>query len=286
MLMLQRDRGNLVYRSSGECNAAARELEGNGYTVLQGAFDENEVKALAEEISQVFEDQPRSNRAGAARSEEDDECFRYELLNHSALSQLAIANAQILTTIEPLLGEDCHVIANTAWRNPPNDTSSHGGQAWHIDAGPHIPLADGTVWPANIPHPVFAIGAHIYLKDCQLQDGPTGVLPFSHLSGAFPPRDRAFDDKLTYNGQGVVPLLASAGDVGLFVSDIWHRRMPTMAGDHGRFFLQAHYGRRDIAQRIKTTETINHLSEQAIRRATTSREKTLIGLHKPFFYDG
>jgi len=284
--MLTRNRGYFAYRSSADGTPAAQELEQQGYTVLRGAFNQTEVKALAQEISQVFEDFPRSNRAGAARTEEDDECFRYELLNLSPLSQLAIANPHILATIEPLLGEDCHIIANTAWRNPPNDTSSHGGQAWHIDAGPHIPLAEGMDWPADIPHPVFAIGAHIYLKDCRLQDGPTGVLPGSHLSGAFPPREQALDDSLTYKGQGVEPLLASAGDVGLFVSDVWHRRMPTMDGDNGRFFLQAHYGRRDIAQRIKTTESINHLSEQAIKRANTPREQTLIGLHKPLFYDG
>jgi hypothetical protein len=94
------------------------------------------------------------------------------------------------------------------------------------------------------------------------------------------------NDDLAYNGKQVVPLLAHAGDVGLFVSDIWHRRMSTMKGDSGRFFLQVHYGRRDIAQRIQTTETTNHLSEQAIGRAKTTREQTLIGLHKPFFYDG
>ena len=284
--MLERIRGYLKHRAVDECSSYAQALESQGHTLLPGVFDLAEVQALANEISQVFIDQPRSNRAASARTAADDECFRYEILNHSPLSQLAAANPTILETIEPLLGEDCHIIANTAWRNPPNDNSSHGGQAWHIDAGPHIPLPEGTRWPDDIPHPVFAIGVHIYLKDCRLEDGPTGVLEGSQLSGAFPPPEHAMDDNLTYDGQNVVPLLASAGDVGLFVSDVWHRRMPTMAGDAGRFFLQVHYARRDIAQRIRTTETTNHLSPQAIERAVTTREKTLIGLHKPFFYDG
>jgi ectoine hydroxylase-related dioxygenase (phytanoyl-CoA dioxygenase family) len=284
--MLTRVRGYFAFTSSAEFSAESQALEKNGHTLLQGVFNSEEVNALAEEISRVFETQPRSNRAGENRTEADDECFRYEMLNHSPLSQLAIANPKILATIEPLLGEDCHVLANTAWLNPPNDTSSHGGQAWHIDAGPHIPLPAGTTWPEHIPHPVFAIGAHIYLKDCELADGPTGVLEGSHLSGAFPPPKQALDDDLTYNGKNVTPLLAKAGDVGMFVSDIWHRRMTTMEGDQGRFFLQAHYGRRDIAQRISTTKTTNHLSKEAINRASTQREQALIGLHKPFFYDG
>ncbi|MFT6434020.1 MAG: ectoine hydroxylase-related dioxygenase (phytanoyl-CoA dioxygenase family) [Candidatus Azotimanducaceae bacterium] len=284
--MLTRVRGYFAFRSGAEFSTESQELEKNGHTLLQGVFNGVEVQALAEEISRVFETKPRSNRAGGSRTDADDECFRYEMLNHSPLSQLAIANPKILATIEPLLGEDCHVIANTAWRNPPNDTSSHGGQAWHIDAGPHIPLPAGTTWPEHIPHPVFAIGTHIYLKDCELADGPTGVLEGSHLSGAFPPPKQALDDDLTYNGKNVTPLLAKAGDVGMFVSDIWHRRMTTMEGDQGRFFLQAHYGRRDIAQRISTTKTTNHLSKEAINRASTQREQALIGLHKPFFYDG
>lgn len=284
--MLKRVRGYFAFRSGIEFSSESQELEKNGHILLKRVFSSTEMTTLAKEINHVFKAQPRSNRAGETRTENDDECFRYEMLNHSPLSQLAIANGKILATIEPLLGEDCHVIANTAWRNPPSDTSLHGGQAWHIDAGPHIPLPEGTTWPENIPHPVFAIGAHIYLKDCGLEDGPTGVLEGSHLSGAFPPAQQAFDDDLTYNGKKVIPLLAKAGDVGLFVSDIWHRRMTTMEGDHGRFFLQAHYARRDIAQRIRTTATTNQLSEEAINRAGTEREQTLIGLHKPFFYDG
>jgi hypothetical protein len=72
----------------------------------------------------------------------------------------------------------------------------------------------------------------------------------------------------------------------LFVSDVWHRRLPSLPGDPGRFFLQCHYGRRDLAQRLRPTSESNQLSDEAQARATTRREQTLIGLHRPFFYDG
>ena len=212
--------------------------------------------------------------------------FRYAMLNRSPAAQRAVANPKLLAVIEPLLGEDCHIIANTAWRNPAGHPGSHGGQNWHIDAGPHVPLPEGTRWPKEIPHPVFAIGVHIYLQDCALEDGPTGVIPGSHLSGRPPPPRRLLDDDLDYEGQGVVPLITRAGDAGLFVSDVWHRRMPTRDGDHGRFFLQAHYGRRDIAQRLLPTAVANPLSPEAIARAATERERRVIGLHPEFFYDG
>jgi hypothetical protein len=46
-----------------------------------------------------------------------------------------------------------------------------------------------------------------------------------------------------------------------------------------------HYGRRDIAQRIRTTAEVNHASPEAIARATTERARTILGLHDAFFYD-
>jgi hypothetical protein len=51
-------------------------------------------------------------------------------------------------------------------------------------------------------------------------------------------------------------------------------------------FIQCHYGRRDLAQRIRPTAEVNHLSDEARDRAKTSRQRTLAGLHRNGFYDG
>lgn len=281
--MIRRGRPYLEYRSE-PAGGASEQLEREGYTVVRGVFSPDEVAALRGAIGAIYERDPPDERG--RREPEDAEAFRYAMLNRCAEAQAAIAHPDLLAVIEPLLGEDCHIIANTAWRNPAGFPGSHGGQAWHIDAGPHIPLPEGVRWPADMPHPVFAVGVHIYLQDCALADGPTGVIPGSHLSGRPPPRDRPYDANLDFEGQGVVPLLTQAGDAGFFVSDIWHRRMPTAEGDHGRFFLQAHYGRRDIAQRLLPTSEANQLSAEARARASTPRERTVVGLHPQFFYDG
>ena len=98
--------------------------------------------------------------------------------------------------------------------------------------------------------------------------------------------ERLADDDLEWNGQHAVPVVARAGDVALFASDIWHRRMLPRPGDPGRMFVQCHYGRRDIAQRIRPTSVINHLSKDALARAQTQRERTLVGIHPLGFYDG
>lgn len=279
--MIRRGRAYLEARSE-PASPETTQLERDGYAIVRGLLSPEEVAELAAEISAIYDRDPPDERGQA----ENRPMFRYAMLNRSPAAQKAVSNPRLLAVIEPLLGEDCHVIANTAWRNPAGHPGSHGGQNWHIDAGPHVPLPPGVRWPKKIPHPVFAIGVHLYLQDCAIEDGPTGVIPGSHLSGQHPPGARSMDEDLDYNGQKVVPLLTKAGDAGLFVSDIWHRRMPTRDGEHGRFFLQVHYGRRDIAQRLLPTAEVNHLSPEAIARAQTERERRVIGLHPMFFYDG
>ncbi len=282
--MLRRVSGYLLPRSS-PASAATEQLQRDGYTTLRGVLDARALAALRREIEDVYAHFPADGRSRLRETDEDQD-FRYEMFNRSALAQKAIATDAILATIEPLLGEDCHVIANTCWRNPPRASNAHGGGFWHIDSGPHIPRDPQIPWDERIPYPVFAIGAHIYLDDCPLACGPTGVLAGSHKSGTPPPKDRLADVSLQYGGRGVVPLMATAGDACLFVSDVWHRRLPAQAGDTGRFFLQVHYGRRDIAQRIRPTAQVNHVSAEAQARATSPRERTLLGLHPNFFYDG
>ncbi|HEX2381038.1 MAG TPA: phytanoyl-CoA dioxygenase family protein [Acidimicrobiales bacterium] len=263
---------------------AADQLQRDGFVMLRGVFDDDEVAELIADIERVYAEWPpdeRSDRYEASHWEP----FRYEMLNRSAVVQRAIANPIILEVIEPLLGEDCHVIANTAWRQQPDD-NEHGGHYWHIDSGPHVPRPADVPWDDRIPYPVFAVATHLYLWDCPIESGPTGVLRGSHTSGQHPPLDRMEDDDLEWNGEQAVPLVASAGDVALFASDVWHRRLPSLPGDPGRFFLQCHYGRRDLAQRLRPTSVSNQLSPEAIERAKARRERTLVGLHRPFFYDG
>jgi hypothetical protein len=255
--------------------AATTQLEQDGFAMLRGVFDAGEVAQMVAEIEAVFEALPPE------RSRSDRAEFRYEMYNRSAACQAGIGHPAILEVIEPLLGADCHVIANTAWRNPPE----FGGGPWHCDAGPHVPRPADVPWDDRIPYPIFAIGAHLYLKDCALADGPTAVVPGSHRSGRLAPLAQINDPDLTYDGRPPVLMEAAAGDVALFVSDAWHRGTPASGGT-GRLFLQVHYGRRDIAQRVRTTDAVNHVSAEAAARATTTRQRTLIGLHDPFFYDG
>ena len=264
---------------------ASRELESEGFSTLRGAFSADEVRELSAEIKAIYDRLAADVRSSAIPADERED-FRYEMLNRSAGCQRVVGDRRILDVVEPLLGEDCHIIANTAWRNPPGRSHGHGGARWHVDAGPHVPRPAGVPWDERIPYPVFAVAVHLLLRDCPAACGPTAVVPGSHRSGQPPPLDRLEDPDLACDGRGPLSITGKAGDVLLFVSDVWHRRQPTSSEDEGRFFLQVHYGRRDLAQRLRPTSRSNQLSAQALSRATDPRERTLIGLHPPLFYDG
>ena len=273
--MIRRVGKNLAL-ATNDAPPESQQLERDGYAVLRSVFTPDEVRELADEVLAVFEShEPERNRTD--RTE-----FRYEMVNRSALSQRAVGHPRILEVIEPLLGNDCHVIANTAWNNPPD----FGGGPWHCDAGPHVPRPADVEWDDRIPYPVFALGAHLLLRDCEVDDGPTAVVPGSNRSGRLPPRERLLDPDLTYDDRPPVLLEGEAGDVAMFVSDSWHRGTAAGPDGRGRLFLQVHYGRRDIAQRIRTPDQVHHLSDDAVARARTPRERSLVGLHDPYFYDG
>ena len=272
--MIRRVGKNLALRH-GDAPDESVQLERDGFAVLRDVLTADEVDALTTEIAEVFATTP-PERQRTDRAE-----FRYEMLNRSPLSQRAIGHPKILAVIEPLLGDDCHVISNTAWDNP----ADLAGGPWHCDAGPHVPRPADVPWDDRIPYPVFAIGAHILLRDCTAADGPTAVVPGSHRTGRLAPVARIHDPDLDHDGRPPVLLEGRAGDVAMFVSDAWHRGTPAKGGS-GRLFLQVHYGRRDLAQRLRTTAEVNHLSDEAITRASTPRERALVGLHDPYFYDG
>ncbi len=275
--MIRRVGRNLGLLDTASPTASAQ-LEAEGWALLTGVLSPAEVAELTAEIDTVY----AATNPDVRYREADRPDFRYEMYNRSPAAQRAIAHPAILAAIEPLLGEDCHVIANTCWRNPPD----FPGGPWHCDAGPHVPRPDGVPWDDRIPYPVFVIGAHLWLSDVTVADGPTAVIPGSHRSGRLPPRDRVNDPDLSYEGRTAVAPEAAAGDVLLFVSDSWHRGTPSLPGGQGRLFLQCHYGRRDIAQRVLTTDAVNHVAPEARERIGSEREAQLLGLHQPFFYDG
>lgn len=283
--MIKRSYGSLKILDSAGAPEQSKSLEEKGYAIVRQGFSEREINELRADIERVFADTKRDNRGGK-RDPISDNMHRFEMVNKSALVQKTAVHRSILDVLEPILGNDCHVASATSWRNPKNQEGAEKGGNWHTDAGPHIPRPEGITWPDDIPYPIFVVGVHILLMDSNLEDGPTGVVPGSHRSGRFVPFKQNFDSELEYEGAKCLAVTGKSGDVLFFSSDIWHRRMPTRPGQNGRFFHQFHYSRRDMVQRIRTTDQVNHLSEDAKNRIESDRERTVLGLHPGGFYDG
>lgn len=268
----------------GQSDPLARALEADGHAFLRGAFPLATIEALRAEVSEVFATVPPDRRDNCLEPDRGA-MFRYQMFNRSARCQAILGRREILDAIEPVLGDDCHVVACTAWRNPPDPGHAPCGQEWHVDGGPHVVRPEGVPWPDAIPYPIFMVAVHVYLEPVRPEDGPTAVLPGSHRSGRLPPRARRWDLDLTYEGASGLAHLAEPGDVSFFVSDSWHRRLPPQEDGTGRFFLQLNYGRREIAQRILPCEEHSPAGDAARSRARTLRERQLIGVHEQGFYD-
>ena len=265
-------------------NPQARSLEDDGHAFLPAAFSHGTVDALRAEISEVYQRVPPDLRKNC-REAERAAMFRYEMFNRSARCQEILGRREILDAIEPVLGDDCHVIACTAWHNPPGSAHAPCGQEWHVDGGPHVVRPEGVPWPDEIPYPIFVVAVHVYLQPCRIEDGPTAVLPGSHRSGCLPPHARRWDLDLTYAGSSGLAHIAEPGDLSFFVSDSWHRRLPPQEASDGRYFLQINYGRREIAQRVLPCEVLKPAKGAALARATSTRQRQLLGIHEQGFYD-
>lgn len=99
-------------------------IERDGYAVIRGAFNARQLSPIRKEIEAVY-----GTNDGDGRAMWQDSDFRYEMFNRSPRAQKLVGRREILDVIEPLLGEDCHIIANTCWRNPANTEHVHGGGA-------------------------------------------------------------------------------------------------------------------------------------------------------------
>ena len=275
---------SLNYTSDKEAPEATLELEQRGHAVLRGVLAPDEVEELRKEILEVYATAPPDMR-DSATTRELGEMYRYRMFHHSPLCQQAIGKREILDVIEPLLGQDCHLISCTSWNNPPGESNTPHGLQWHIDGGPYVPRPINTPWPAHVPYPVFIIAAHIYMSDVDVDDGPTTCISGSNQSGQMPPFDRLLDDQLSYTGNLSSQDSVKAGDVGLRVSDVWHRRSPPTDASRGRLFIQTNYGRRDIAQRLLPTEDCHQASSESLARAHSDRERRLLGVHPQAYFD-
>lgn len=178
----------------------------------------------------------------------------------------------IIDLAERLLGADCRIIGQTAWRTHPG----YRAEALHAD---YVPFeAPEQAFTAGLAVAPFIVTAQFYLCDVPLELGPTHVIAGSHRAGRAP---RA--DERDWHGRAAEPVLCEAGDALLLRSELWHHGGDNLSADRVRYLLQVHYGRREMAPHF--SPYLAWRFDPAVLAAATPRQRRLLGEHEPGAFD-
>jgi len=179
----------------------------------------------------------------------------------------------LIALAEAVLGHDCHVIGQTAWRSHPG----YRGVGLHLDYLP-MELPDWVRTREDFSQPAQILTAQLYLCDVDESVGPTWIVPGSHHAGR-PPRD----GEDSWRGQGACAVSCQAGDALVFRSDVWHGGGANTSGAEVRDMLQVHYGRRMVAQKFSPYLAWQFNPE--VLEEATPRQRRLLGDHEESVYD-
>ncbi|SFH26893.1 phytanoyl-CoA dioxygenase family protein [Pseudomonas sp. NFACC45] len=179
----------------------------------------------------------------------------------------------VIELAEAALGDDCHIIGQTAWRCHPG----------FIGAPLHLDYLAMALPPAFLADPAFELPmqictAQFYLDDIDADLSPTWVIPGSHRAGRAP-----VAGETQWQGRVAQPVLCRAGDVLMLRSELWHAGSENRSVDRSRYMLQVHYGRRMIAQ--KFSPYLDWQFNPAVLAAATPRQRRLLGDHQEAEYD-
>ena len=172
----------------------------------------------------------------------------------------------IVSFAEALIDWPCHVIHNNSFRTPPGG----GISSWHQDDPPHFLVTEGEP-PTNIRLPVLLFTCNYMLTDVdEVEQGPTQVIPRSHLFGAVPPNPiegTPYEDQI-FSGVG------PAGSITMFNNQVWHRGGPNQS-ERTRYMTQISYARRLVGH--KYNPFMNYQMPEHVYRDADERRRRLLG---------
>lgn len=229
-------------------------FQNNGYVVLKNVVPKNLLQELPTRIDQL-DCQP------------GDEChniFRHKHVFNRNPWWLSWIDLPIVCDLaESVLGQDCHIIGQSAWRCSPG----YHGCPCHIDYIPHTLTPEQTnvfCWPS------FICTAHFFPHHLTEEIGPTKVIPGSHRFGG---RYEQLDQ--------YVSIFPEPGDCLFFRSDLLHGGGVNKSTE-SRYLLQVHYSQRWIAQRWAQP---NWQWNSEILQSANPRQLRLLGQHPKSNYD-
>lgn len=242
----------------------------DGFLVVPGVLSPAEIAALKAGVEQAFD-----HYSDEAELYHMQQIWRPKMFENGEIFEALVDHPGVAQLIDHLLGDDCHLIANSALRTSPGKTIS----SWHADETVRFPIPRGATLDPRIAMPACVINVHYYLDDVDEEVGPTQFVPGSHRSGLNPDeRDMDAKGNPVWNGQGVFSGVGPAGTAVIWHDQTWHRGGPNYSKDRYRWAIQTPYARRWISQRFYPFMNYR-LRDDIIARATP-RRKRLLGFHR------
>ncbi|MCX6379450.1 MAG: phytanoyl-CoA dioxygenase family protein [Armatimonadetes bacterium] len=254
-----------------EIPALVEQFHRDGYLVLPSMLSPDYVAELFEGVQKDFAEY---NEESALYGETMQRIWRPKMFEHGEAFERLIDYSPAIDLVEAILGNDCHIIANSALRTGPGD----GISGWHADEAVRFPRPKGVPLDPRIPSPCFIVNLNYYLCDVDEELGPTEFIPGSHRSGRQPDaEDRDANGDPSYEGKGVFRAVGPAGTIVLWHDQTWHRGAPNRSKDRTRWVQQAPYGKRYISQRFYPF--LNYQMPAEILERANPRRKRLLGVH-------
>jgi ectoine hydroxylase-related dioxygenase (phytanoyl-CoA dioxygenase family) len=160
-----------------------------------------------------------------------------------------------------------HVIHNNSFKIP-SGTDGLAKNAWHQDDTPHIISLDGQPL-TNIRLNVLAFTVNYYLTDVLFEEnGPTQVIPGSHLFGKFCNGDiSGYEDR-------IYSCLGAMGSAVCFNNQVWHRGSRN-SSSITRYITQITYAKRLVGH--KYAPFMNYQMPSHCYEGADQRLKQLLG---------
>ena len=225
-----------------------RELDENGYVILDRFMSDDLLAALRRRIDELYFEE--GCRAGCEFKQEPGALRLANLVDKGEVFRQAIAMPEILEYVAHVLGPEYKLGSLNARSANPN---SDEPQPLHVDMGA-VPDDKGysvcnTIW---------------VLDDFTAQNGATRVVPGSHRSGKTP--QKALADPLAPHPDEVL-VLAPAGSVVIMNAHAWHGGTANRTSAPRRA-MHAFYCRRDLPQQQYQKRLLRPETQSTSRSAT------------------
>ena len=273
--------------SEERTNQIISDFKRDGFALIPGVLEADEVKALRERTDHYFAD-PAADEGGYVewtyRPAATVERFREPppgerntpfILRH--INELDRIFCDVLVR-EPIIGLMESIFGPDPQQCGANVLYNDGTRAidkWHMDDALFFPLPDDV--PRHDPHiglPILWLTVQIPLTDIEsIENGPTQFVPGSHLSGRQPPED----GKAEFEGRSPESILCKAGDIYLHNPQCWHRGTPNTSG-RPRYLMQQQYGPRWAFRRYNAY--ISHEMPAHVVEGANDRLIGVLGEHR------